>query len=40
MTQFSNKYNLEERTAKYGERIISLCNDIRLNPINSPIVNQ
>ncbi|HEY4508762.1 MAG TPA: four helix bundle protein [Candidatus Paceibacterota bacterium] len=40
MTQTSNKYNLEERTAKFGEQIILLCRQIKQDVINRPIINQ
>ncbi len=36
----SNKYNLEERTAKFGESIIRLCQDIRQDAIRKPLINQ
>ncbi|HLE48847.1 MAG TPA: four helix bundle protein [Patescibacteria group bacterium] len=35
-----NKYNLEERTAKFGEMIIELCKKIPKNVITIPIINQ
>ena len=34
------KYDLEERTAKFGENIIKFCNKILKNPINSPLITQ
>ncbi len=40
MTKFSGKYDLEERTAKFGENIINFCNSITQNMINKPIINQ
>lgn len=40
MNQFSNKYNLEERTAKLGEEIIKFCKSIRQDNITGSIVNQ
>jgi len=40
MKQFSNNYNLEERTAKFGEDIIDLCKTIEQNAITKPIINQ
>ena len=40
MTEFQNKYNLEERTAKFGEDIIEFCRNIRQNTITKPIINQ
>lgn len=33
-------YDLEERTAKFGENIITLCKAIDLTIINRPLINQ
>ncbi|MFA4975058.1 MAG: four helix bundle protein [Candidatus Paceibacterota bacterium] len=38
--QFSNKYNLEERTAIFGEKIIKLCRTIKSDKLSDPILNQ
>ena len=35
-----NSYDLEERTAKFGENIIDFCRGIRQDSITSPILNQ
>lgn len=35
-----NKYDLEERTAKFGEEIIKFCQVLNQNTINKPIINQ
>lgn len=40
MTQFTNKYNLEERTAKFGESIINFCRNLSQDNISSPLINQ
>lgn len=40
MTQFSVKYNLEERTVIFSERIIDLCKKCPKNIITIPIINQ
>jgi len=41
MTKFLNKkYDLEERTAHFGENIIEFCPKIKPNIINSPIISQ
>jgi four helix bundle protein len=41
MNQFSNKnYNLEERTAKFGERIIEFSKPLAQNAITKPIISQ
>jgi four helix bundle protein len=34
------KYDLEERTAKFGENIISLCKKVPRSPINDPLILQ
>ena len=34
------KYDLEERTAKFGENVISFCNKISRNTITNPLINQ
>jgi len=40
MTQFSNKYPLEERTAKFGENIILFCRTITQDSITRPLLSQ
>ncbi|HBT81264.1 TPA: four helix bundle protein [Candidatus Giovannonibacteria bacterium] len=41
MNQFSNqKYDLEERTAQFGEAIIKLCRSVNQDVIAKPIVSQ
>lgn len=35
-----DKYDLEERTARFGESVIILCRTIKQDSISSPIVNQ
>lgn len=41
MSQTPNsKYDLEERTAKFGEEIIKFCRSIIPNEITRPIINQ
>jgi len=34
------KYDLEERTAKFGESIIVFCREVKYNPTVSPLINQ
>jgi four helix bundle protein len=34
------KYNLEERTAKFGEEIIRFCNSLIRNEITKPLITQ
>lgn len=36
----NREYNLEERTAKFGEEIIRFCKTIPVNVISKPIINQ
>lgn len=40
MEQFPNKYNLEERTAIYGENIVAFCKSIKQDIITRPIISQ
>ncbi len=35
-----NNYNLEERTAKFGESVIKFCKSLSLDTISKPIVSQ
>jgi four helix bundle protein len=43
-TQFNNlqtkKYDLEERTARFAEKIIDLVKQLPMNPINRPLIEQ
>ncbi|TSC88237.1 MAG: Uncharacterized protein G01um10147_142 [Microgenomates group bacterium Gr01-1014_7] len=40
MTQLSNKYPLEERTAKFGEDIIKFCRVLKVDTISLPLISQ
>ena len=41
MTQApSTKYDLEERTAKFGEEVIRFCRALPTNEVTRPIINQ
>ncbi len=40
MIQTERKYDLEERTALFGESVIRLCRKIKQDNIVSPIINQ
>jgi len=40
MNQFSNSYDLEERTAKFGENIIGFCKSLKQDAITKPIISQ
>jgi four helix bundle protein len=40
MTRSSSKYDLEERTAIFGEDIIKFCKTVELNTISRPVINQ
>ena len=35
-----NKFDLEERTARFAENIIDLCKSIKITPLNSRIISQ
>ncbi len=36
----TNKYDLEERTAVFGERIIDLCKTVPKNVVTNPLISQ
>lgn len=40
MTQFSKSYDLEERTAKFGENIIRFSKSIEQDIISRPVISQ
>lgn len=40
MIQMTKKYDLEERTAKFGESVIVFCKSIKQNVITTPLINQ
>ncbi|MDP2741751.1 MAG: four helix bundle protein [bacterium] len=40
MSQLPNNYDLEERTAKFGENVIMFCKNTTQDTINKPIINQ
>lgn len=40
MTQVSKQYDLEERTATFGEQVILFCKQVKQNNISSPLINQ
>ena len=40
MTELQNKYDLEERTAKFGEDVIEFCRNIKQDAITKPIISQ
>ncbi len=40
MNQFSNNYDLEERTAKFGEDVIGFCKTLNQDTISKPIISQ
>ena len=35
-----NKYDLEERTAKFGEAMIVFCGTLEETPVNRPLISQ
>lgn len=38
--QTNRKYDLEERTAKFGGNIITFCNSVRQDVVRKPLINQ
>lgn len=40
MTQFPNSYDLEERTAKFGENVIAFCRMLQETVISKPLIKQ
>lgn len=40
MEKFSNKYDLEERTIKFGGNIVGFCREIKQDIATKPIMNQ
>lgn len=40
MSGVSKKYDLEERTAQFGELIIQFCKSLQQNDISKPLINQ
>ena len=40
MTKPSGTYDLEERTAKFGEAVIGLCRNVKQDAITKPIISQ
>lgn len=40
MKQFSKPYDLEERTAKFGEEVIGFCKSVKYDVIARPITSQ
>lgn len=36
----NTKFDLEERTAKFGESVILFCKKIKNSPINTPLITQ
>ena len=40
MKQFTKKFDLEERTAKFGENVIDFCKTVQQTPITKPIITQ
>ena len=40
MKQLTNKFDLEERTAKFGEEIIDFCKNLNQNALTKPIISQ
>ena len=40
MTNHKLSYDLEERTTKFGEQVIVLCQEIKQNVVTNPIIGQ
>lgn len=40
MAQLTNSYNLEERTAKFGENIIKFCQHAKQDVVTKPLISQ
>lgn len=40
MSNLNNKYNLEERTAKFGESVIKFCKSVKKDVISIPLISQ
>ena len=41
MTETTDKkYDLEERTARFGEDVITFARSMSRDPVNSPLINQ
>lgn len=40
MTQLSKQYDLEERTEKFGQNIITFCKNIQSDAVNKPLISQ
>jgi len=40
MNQGSNNYDLSERTAEFGEKVIGFCKNLKEDNINRPLINQ
>jgi four helix bundle protein len=40
MTKQPQEFDLEERTAQFGEAVIDLLKPIAFNPLNSPLISQ
>ena len=40
MAEFKNNYDLEERTAKFGEQVIEFCRKVKKEPLVQPILLQ
>jgi len=40
MNEFQNNYDLEERTAKFGENIIRFCKNMKQDVVTKPVISQ
>jgi four helix bundle protein len=40
MDKISNKYNLEDRTTRFGEEIIIFCSSLKQDAVSKPLISQ
>lgn len=40
MSKSQNNYDLEERTAKFGEDVIGVCKSVKQDAVSKPIISQ
>jgi hypothetical protein len=40
MTNETHKFDLEERTASFGEQVVGFAKRIRATPVNTPLISQ
>jgi len=40
MSRIDNSYDLEERTSRFGERVVSFCKGLKQDSVTKPIITQ